>query len=866
MKYAASVLFSKAFSGLSSSSMTASGIADMWRRSATFQRMPGVAGIMKWGLAVLCLVWPFTAGAAPEQFVITTGGRPAATIVIAEDVPPSVKLAAEELQEYIERMSGATLPVVNDTEPVEGARILVGNNRHTAAMELDVPSGFSRELKEEGFLIKTLGNDLILIGNDTGPRSSHKFISEQEYIYTGSLFAVYELLERLGCRWYYPGPLGEVVPQMADLSVEAMNESIRPSFPVRGFWYGAARPRRDDPEFNGMMNRWMVRNRFLPYGSVLSSARDGSIMSPFRKLVWREVDGERTRVNEMFEEHPEYFAMRRDGTRSPHYLCLANPDVLRIATEQALQHFRDNPDSNCFGYAPPDGAPTCECDECRMHNYNFMQKEPANPEIQDISEGFYRFLNQVAEGVKKEFPDKWITSTAYSGRIRPPTATELGENISLHLAFLGYAQHHRLDFEGWMTREKAALLERWASVNPYMVERQYYPVMQFTCHIALPMHRAHAFNVRKLKEWGMAGAEWEGRAAFKTGLLNYYVLGRMLWDADTDIDALLDEHYRLFYGNAAAPVADFVDAVEELLTNAQIEFHEEERLHEIYPYDRVVEITDAVGDIEALVADADDLTRQRVRFARLVVDHLRAYVEMRRAEADLDFGTAAAQAERMIDMEKELDVMNPTLVDSYLDFMDSRPIYGELGANATAHGKLKQYLAKQEMIEGPRGDLLAALPVAWDFKTDPDNEGLITGWFEPKQAPMAWDVIETTRCWEGQGYQDENLRGYDGIAWYRTRFTVPKEFEGREIVLFVGGLNNQGWFWVNGEIAGHQPYHAFWRRWLYHHEVDITEQVSFGSENELVVRVKNDFNFGGIFRRSFVYAPRAGYAGADVEE
>ena len=35
-----------------------------------------------------------------------------------------------------------------------------------------------------------------------------------------------------------------------------------------------------------------------------------------------------------------------------------------------------------------------------------------------------------------------------------------------------------------------------------------------------------------------------------------------------------------------------------------------------------------------------------------------------------------------------------------------------------------------------------------------------------------------------------------------------------------------------------------------------TEQVRFGADNELVVRVKNNFNFGGIFRRCFVYAPR----------
>ncbi|NLF23064.1 MAG: DUF4838 domain-containing protein, partial [Lentisphaerae bacterium] len=496
------------------------------------------------------------------------------------------------------------------------------------------------------------------------------------------------------------------------------------------------------------------------------------------------------------------------------------------------------------------------CADCRFHNYNLMQKEPYNTAIQDISEGFYRFLNQVAVAVEKEFPGKWITSTAYSGRTRPPMATRLNGNISLHLAFLGYPQHHRLDFPGWMTQEKATLLRRWAKVNPYMVERQYYPAFQFHCNIAMPLHRVHAFNIRQLKEMGLAGAEWEGRAAFKTGLLNYYVLGRMLWDVNTDIDALLDEHNRLFYGPAAVPVGAFFDGVEKLLAEAQVEYHEEERLHEIFPHEAVVKLTDALGDIEALAADADAATRTRVRFARLQADHLRAYSDMRQAEAELDFAAAADLAQRMIDMEREFDAINPALVDTVMAKYDGGKMYGELGANASARGKLRQYRAKQEMIAGPRGDLVAALPVTWSFRTDPDNDGLVAGWFDPG-AGSGWKPIDTTRCWEAQGYQDDTtLRGYNGLAWYRTSFTVPASFKGRRIRLFIGGINNQGWCWVNGAIADQIPHHAGYMRWRYHHEIDITDQVRFDAPNELTIRVLNDDSFGGLFRRSFVYAAR----------
>ena len=827
---------------------------------ARHRRQDRVRGTATAVLLTMAAPW---AGAA--DFVIARDGRPAATIVVAAEAQESNRFAAEELRGFVKRMSGAELPLVTDGETIEGPKILVGRSRLTDALKLDIPTGFTKKLKEEGFIIKTVGDSLVLAGNDNGPFRALSANDPYSFtnVYKGTLFAVYEVLDRLGCRWYYPGEFGEIVPRKATLTLPAADETIRPSFAVRGFWYGVRPAQSQATNFNvkafhSMMSLWMVRNRFLPYGSVLNSATDGSVMGPFRKTTMVEIDGKKQRVNQMFEEHPEYFAENKDGTRTPGYLCLANTGVVAVATEHALEFFRKNPQANCFGYAPPDGAPTCECSDCRFHNYNLMQKEPYDTSIQDISEGFYRFLNAVALGVEKEFPDKWITSTAYSGRTRPPMATRLNGNISLHLAFLGYAQHHRLDFDGWMTHEKATLLRQWAKVNPYMVERQYYPAFQFHCNVPLPMARANAFNIRFLKEIGLAGAEWEGRAAFKTGVLNDYVMARMLWDAETDIGALLEEHNRLFYGPAAAPVGAFFDGVEKLLTEARVEYHEEERLHEIYPRAEVVRLTDALGDIEALAAGADPMTRIRVRYARLQADHLRAYSDMRQAEAELKFAQAAGLAQKMIDMEREFDEINPALVDTVSAHFDAGKMYGELGANASARGKLRQYRAKQEMLTGPRGDLVTALPVEWDFRIDQYDSGLVGGWYEPGGGGDGdWRKLDTTVCWEAQGLQeDKTLRGYNGFGWYRTSFTVPASFKGRRIRLFIGGVNNQGWCWVNGQIADQIPHHAAYMRWRYHYEIDITDQVSYGEPSELTIRVRNDEGFGGLFRRSFVYAVR----------
>jgi len=797
---------------------------------------------------------------APAQgtaFRLVTDGKPQATIVVNPQAGKSVRFAAEELQRYVERITGAKLAIATTDDRVTGPRILVGHSAATDALKVAIPSGFTHALKEEGFIEKTIGDVLIVAGNDDGPKLKEDPNNPLSFpsVYKGTLFAVYDLLQRFGCRWYYPGEFGECIPAARDLGVPPLDVTERPDFPVRGFWYGLPASKRNDPRLKHDMDLWMLRNRFLPYGTILPAAGDGSIMTPFKKLRTEKKDGQTVRINTVFEEHPEYFAERADGSRNPDYLCLSNPEVVRIAAEYVIDYFRKNSDATGFGYAPPDGAPTCECAACRAANLGIMQKSPADPRVQDISEGFYKFLDAVARLVENEFPDKWITSTAYAGRIRPPEGTVLNGNISVHVALLGYDEHHRYDYLGWQTQERAKVYERWAALSRYNVERPYYPPFQFHCHVPQAMYRAHAFNVKELKRMGFAGSEWEGRCAFMADGLNIYMLGKCLWNANTDVEALLDEHYRLFYGTAAKPVKAFYDAVEQTLTTSPVEYHEEERMPDIYPHDLVMKLTEAVGDIENQVKDADAATRQRVRFARLVVDHFRTYSDMRQLETTLDFAGAAAKARAMIAQEQEIEAMHPALIDGYAEQFDNGARYGELGANASPYGKLKQYLAKQALIDGTKGELAAALPVAWEFTTDPQNEGLIAQWYLPGDHGQAWKPIDTTRCFEAQGFQDAMLHGYDGYAWYRVRFTVPARLTGKRLVLFVGGVNEQGWFWVNGKLAGSQPFHQYWMRWQYPAEVDITSCVKPGEENTLVVRIFNEQNFGGIFRRCFIYAP-----------
>jgi hypothetical protein len=54
--------------------------------------------------------------------------------VVAERPTRAAQLAAAELQEHVRLISGATLPLVNDTVEVKGLRILVGESKATQAL------------------------------------------------------------------------------------------------------------------------------------------------------------------------------------------------------------------------------------------------------------------------------------------------------------------------------------------------------------------------------------------------------------------------------------------------------------------------------------------------------------------------------------------------------------------------------------------------------------------------------------------------------------------------------------------------------------------------------------------------------------
>jgi|GEM_PF-1051799 len=148
-------------------------------------------------------------------------------------------------------------------------------------------------------------------------------------------------------------------------------------------------------------------------------------------------------------------------------------------------------------------------------------------------------------------------------------------------------------------------------------------------------------------------------------------------------------------------------------------------------------------------------------------------------------------------------------------------------------------LEPDEIVESS----LVNLHRPWKFRTDPDQVGEKQGWFGKDLDASAWGEIEVPGVWEEKR---KDLEAYDGWAWYRTRFVMPKEYEWTardgsvRYLLYGQGLDDAGVIYINGKEV-HRG--AGWKT-IY--AVNLNPHISFGKENTIAIRINDTTLYGGL--------------------
>lgn len=99
-----------------------------------------------------------------------------------------------------------------------------------------------------------------------------------------------------------------------------------------------------------------------------------------------------------------------------------------------------------------------------------------------------------------------------------------------------------------------------------------------------------------------------------------------------------------------------------------------------------------------------------------------------------------------------------------------------------------------------------------------------------------WRSITVPGVWEHQGYDS-----YNGSAWYRKNFMLPKELQGEDLVLMLGKIDDYDQTYLNGKLVGSTNNYNKFR--IYHVSSDM---VKAGS-NTLLIYVDDPQGYGGIY-------------------
>jgi hypothetical protein len=497
--------------------------------------------------------------AGAERLVLVRDGVANSVIVVGAQAPTpaySALPAAQVLQRYLKKISGAEVPIMaEDNLKPEDARgkvlILVGDGKRVRSL------GLSRDgLSPEGFLLKTAGGSLIILGGDDRTRQ-------------GSYFGALAFLERqLGVRWLMPFEVGEIVPKARTVALEPFEFRDQPKFAVRhirngygnGTLFERLKPYLGDEKRFGELARqageWYGLQR-LAFGVNINGGHSDE--------GFYQVHG---------KAHPEYLAQQPDGRRFvPERravylkLCVSNPALIRQKVDDALAELKKNPGLDSVGISPNDGGDWgyCMCKDCKAWDDPRGDKFTFRPtyetptfEYVSLSDRYARFYSEVAEQVCREHPKVLVVGMAYGHYTPAPLHTKVHPNVVIE--FVGTAPWQ---FDRDRAADRKALLG-WGKAGAQLAWRPNW-MRQEGYPITYPHKLAE--DLRAYYRLGMRYGDFDTCVNdWAAGGINFYVLARLLWDPEQDVDHLIDDYCVKGFGPAAPALKRYFARLEEAST------------------------------------------------------------------------------------------------------------------------------------------------------------------------------------------------------------------------------------------------------------------------------------------------------------
>jgi len=442
-------------------------------------------------------------------------GQALGVVVVPEGASQQLRQSSERLQEYIEKSTGAKLPIV--TEAGDAPAI------HLGGTELVKKAGLLKEdVGRDGFLLKRIDpKNFAIVGNTDW----------------GTEFGVYDFLERyLGVRWLAATDLFTEVPKHDALALPDANIKEKPVFLSRELFPIDVKSDPNDkrrsspPLWYNLYDQWGRTNRLLADVDFHHNLKE---LLPPSKFA---------------QTNPEFYPFYEGKHVIPpddnYFQWQPNfsaKGIVEASANEIIKYFEEHPEKQSYSLGLNDSLRFDESPESKARRNG--KRNSIN--LEDISDDYYQWANEVAAEVHQKFPDKYFGLLAYLQVLEPPTRVKVSPYI------VPYITYENTRWENPEYREKMQKVTlAWGEVAPtlgwydyvygshYLIPR-FFPRAEQQSLVWAAKHNVKYYYAEAIPAWG------EGP--------NMWVLTKLLWNPNQDVDALLDDWYTAAVGKAAAP-------------------------------------------------------------------------------------------------------------------------------------------------------------------------------------------------------------------------------------------------------------------------------------------------------------------------
>ncbi len=313
---------------------------------------------------------------------------------------------------------------------------------------------------------------------------------------------------------------------------------------------------------------------------------------------------------EFFVSNPEFYALY-EGKRRPESLCMTNEMVVKNVIKKMKQIITNNPKATFISVSQNDDAVYCECDKCKSLN-----KKNRGPQG-----SLYFFMNKIA----RHFPQTKITTLAYLHTYKPPIHLKLEPNIYTLFCPIELNRGKSIQNDP-KNKSFVKVMQNWGKTASNLYLWDY--TVQFSNYLS-PFPNLHTFsdNYKFFKKNNVKGVFVQGYADVPGDFseLRQYLLAKLLWDTEIDIEATTDDFLRGFYGNAASSIKEYLTLLTKNQENSNstldIYFGPIESKN-TFLTPKAIDKYDQLLDEAAMSVNEDPVLNSRVKKLRLALEYV----------------------------------------------------------------------------------------------------------------------------------------------------------------------------------------------------------------------------------------------------